>query len=61
MNKANIKITLDVDYDMDIYSLINELKELTDKHGCLRIYQPTELSFDNKKEIYENETTKTNT
>ena len=39
----------------------DELKELTDKHGCLRIYQPTELSFDNKKEIYENETTKTNT
>lgn len=59
--KSKLNITLDVDYGMNIYDLIGELEELATKHNNLTIYQPTELSFDNSKEIKDDETTRTNT
>ena len=59
--KAKLNITLDVEYGMDIIDLLSELKELFEKHGHLRIYQPTELSFDNEKEIKDDEATRTDT
>ena len=59
--KSKLNITLDVDYGMNIYDLIGELEELATKHNNLRIYQPTELSFDNEKEIKDDESTRINT
>ena len=49
--KSKLSIRLDVDYETSIYDLIAELQELADKHGNLTIYETTELSFDNRKEI----------